>query len=394
MSRPGEESVKSARERFLVFGSPQIEQAEIDEVVDSLKSGWLGTGPKVARFEEAFATYKGARHVAAVNSCTAALHLSMIAAGLQPGDEVITTAMSFCATVNAIIHAGATPVLADIDPDTMNIDPDEIERRITPRTRAILPVHFAGRSCDMDALGELAQQYGLKMIEDCAHAIETEYKGRKTGTFGDFGCFSFYATKNVVTGEGGMVLARREEDAARVKTLALHGMSKDAWNRFGGKGYKHYEVIECGFKCNMMDIQAALGIHQLARVETNWLRRRDIWQTYSEVFGDLPIDLPAPIEPDTRHAFHLYTILIDEAQCGISRDSFLNKMTARGIGVGVHYMSIAEHRYYQKTFGWIPDDYPHAMRIGRQTVSLPLSAKLCDCDIVMILEAVQAALKL
>jgi dTDP-4-amino-4,6-dideoxygalactose transaminase len=390
VSRPGEESVKGARERFLVFGSPQIEQAEIDEVVDSLKSGWLGTGPKVARFEEAFASYKGARHAAAVNSCTAALHLSMIAAGLQPGDEVITTAMTFCATINAIIHAGATPVLADIDPRTMNMDPGEVERRITPRTRAILPVHFAGRSCDMDALGGIAQRYGLKMIEDCAHAIETEYKGRKAGTFGDFGCFSFYATKNVVTGEGGMVLARREEDAARVKTLALHGMSKDAWNRFGDKGYKHYEVIECGFKCNMMDIQAALGIHQLARVDANWLRRRDIWQVYSEAFADLPIGLPAPVAPGTRHAFHLYTILLDESRCAVSREAFLNAMTARGIGAGVHYLCIAEHPYYRNTFGWRPSEYPFATRIGRQTVSLPLSPALSDKDVADVTSAVRS----
>lgn len=223
-----------------------------------MKSGWLGTGPKVARFEDDFAAYTHAPHAVAVSSCTAALHLSMLAIGLEPGDEVITTPLTFCATVNAIIHAGGTPVLADVDPVTMNIDPREMESRITPRTRAILAVHCAGRPCAMDALCEIVRRHDLKLIEDCAHAIETEHKDRKAGTFGDFGCFSFYVTKNVVTGEGGMILARREEDAVRIKTLALHGMTKDAWRRFRDPGYTHYYVVEAGFKYNMMDLQAAM----------------------------------------------------------------------------------------------------------------------------------------
>lgn len=378
------------RASFLVFGSPAVEEAEIDEVVASLRSGWLGTGPKVARFEGDFRHYKGAPHAVAVNSCTAALHLSLIASGVGPGDEVITTPMTFCATVNAIIHAGATPVLADVDPLTMNIDPAEVERRLTPRTKAILPVHFAGRACNMDALGAIAERHRLKIIEDCAHAIETEYHGRKTGTFGDFGCFSFYVTKNIITGEGGMVLCKREEDAARVKVLGLHGMSKDAWKRFSDSGYKHYQVVECGFKYNMMDLQAAIGIHQLKRIEPYWRRRCEIWKRYSEAFADLPIGLPAAEEPETRHARHLYTILVDEARTGIGRDAFLDAMTALKIGVGVHYLSIPEHPYYQKAFGWRPEGYPHAMRIGRQTVSLPLSPKLTDQDVGDVIEAVRS----
>jgi len=301
-----------AKEDFLVFGAPAIEDEEIQEVVASMKSGWLGTGPKVARFEKDFGLYKGTQYAVAVNSCTAALHLSIIAAGLKPGDEVITTPMTFCATINAVLHADSTPVLADVDPITMNIDPIEVEKKITKRTKAILSVHFAGRSCDMDALCDIAYRYNLKIIEDCAHAIETEYKRRKAGTFGEFGCFSFYVTKNVITGEGGMVLAKREEDIARIKVLALHGMSKDAWKRFSDEGYKHYYVMECGFKYNMMDIQASIGIHQLKRVDRNWKRRQGIWQLYNEAFSDLPVGLPAPVEPDTRHAYHLYTILIDE----------------------------------------------------------------------------------
>lgn len=390
MKRSGEESTLPSRDRFLVFGAPAIEEAEIKEVVASLESGWLGTGPKVAQFEKDFGEYKGVAHAVAVNSCTAALHLSILAAGLKPGDEVVTTPMTFCATVNAIIHAGAIPILADIDPKTMNIDPAQVAGKITSKTKAILPVHFAGRPCNMDALGEIVQEYNLTLIEDCAHAIETEYKGQKAGTFGDFGCFSFYVTKNIVTGEGGMVLCRREEDAARIKMLALHGMSKDAWKRFGDEGYKHYYVLECGFKYNMMDLQGAIGIHQLQRVELYWRRRQEIWQRYNEAFAGLPIGLPAEPEPDTRHAYHLYTILIGETKVAISRDEFLGAMTANNIGVGVHYLSIPEHPYYQETFGWKPEDYPEAMRIGRQTVSLPLSAKLTDEDVDDVIMAVKS----
>ena len=379
---------------FVVFGAPDIHLDEINDVIDSLNRGWLGTGPKVSQFECDFATYKGCNEnvVAAVNSCTAALHVSMIAAGIQPGDEVITTPMTFCATVNAIIHAGGTPVLADIDPSTMNIDPVQIESHITPRTRAIVPVHFAGRPCDMDAIMGIANRYDLRVIEDCAHAIESEYRGRKTGTFGDFGCFSFYVTKNVVTGEGGMVVARRAEDIARIKMLALHGMSKDAWRRFSDSGYKHYQVMECGFKYNMMDLQAAIGIHQLARVEANWQRRREIWQAYQDAFSDSPVGRPLEPAAETRHAYHLYTLQIDEAICGLGRDAFLEAMTQAGIGVGVHYLSIAEHPYYQSRFGWRPEDWPHARHVGERTVSLPLSPKLNHADVERIVDQVRTIL--
>jgi len=383
------------RKDFLVFGSPAIEEAEIEEVVDSLRSGWLGTGPKVARFENDFASYKEVdeSHLAAVNSGTAALHLSMIGAGVCSGDEVITTALTFCATVNAIIHAGAIPVLADIDPQTMNIDPAEIRSKITSRTRAILPVHFAGRCCNMDSIMEIANRHNLNVIEDCAHAVESEYKGKKAGTFGDFGCFSFYVTKNVVTGEGGMILAKNEKDIARVKVLALHGMSKDAWRRFSDEGYKHYYVTECGFKYNMMDLQAAIGIHQLNRVEKNWVRRQEIWNYYQQAFANLPVTCPSAPEPNTKHGYHLYTLLIDKDRTGINRDVFLNEMTKQNIGVGVHYLSIPEHPYYQEAFGWKPENYQNAMRVGRQTVSLPLSAKMSEEEVADVVNSVKAILK-
>jgi len=381
-----------SKDNFLVFGAPLIEEDEITEVVHSLKTGWLGTGPKVAKFEEDFKKYKQAPYSVALNSCTAALHLSLIAAGIGPGDEVITTPLTFCATINAIIHSGATPVLADVDPESMNIDPEQIASKITSKTKAILPVHFAGRPCEMEPIMDLAKKSGLMVIEDCAHAIESEYKATPCGTFGDFGCFSFYVTKNVVTGEGGMVLTQKEEYAARIKVLALHGMSSDAWRRFSDKGYKHYLVTEAGFKYNMMDLQAAIGLHQLKRVEENWLKRQSIWHTYNKALENLPLTLPADPEPETRHGYHLYTILIDKEKAGITRDEFLEAMHCHNIGTGVHYLSIPEHPYYQKRFGWKPEDYPHAMRIGRQTVSLPLSAKLNEQDVQDVILAVKTIL--
>jgi dTDP-4-amino-4,6-dideoxygalactose transaminase len=313
----------------------------------------------------------------------------MVAAQLEPGSEVITTPLTFCATVNSILHAGLTPVLADVDALTQNIDPEAIEAAITPRTRAIVPVHFAGRPCEMDVIMTIARKYNLMVIEDCAHAIETEYHGQKAGTFGDFGCFSFYVTKNVVTGEGGMVVGHDEAMIARARMLALHGMSKDAWHRFSDTGYRHYQVVECGFKYNMMDMQAAIGIHQLARVEQSWRRRRDIWGRYQQAFADLPIILPADADVDTRHAYHLYTIQIDEQSCGMTRDAFLDRMSAAGIGVGVHYLSVPEHPYYQQRFGWRPEQWPNATKIGRQTVSLPLTPKLTEEQVDRVIACVR-----
>ena len=380
------------KEGFLVFGAPAIERAEIEEVVRTLESGWLGTGPKVAEFEKAVAEYKGAAHAIAVNSCTAALHLSLLAAGIGPGDEVITTPLTFCATVNAIIHTGATPVLADIDPRSLNIHPDKVEQKITSNTKAILPVHFAGRPCDMDRLCSLADKHGLRIIEDCAHAIETEYKGRKAGVIGDFGCLSFYVTKNIVTGEGGMVLTDNEEFAKRIRTLSLHGMSRDAWKRFGSSGYKHYEVQEAGFKYNMMDLQAAIGIHQIKRVDEYRQIRSEHWAYYDEKLAELPLGLPGKFSETGKHALHLYTVLLDEARCNVSRDVFLDRMTKQGIGVGVHYLSVPEHRYYQEKFAWRPEDYPESMRVGRQIASLPLSAKMNERDVSDVVEAVRRVL--
>ena len=380
------------RNEFLVFGSPLIEQEEVDEVVDSLKSGWIGTGPKVHQFEEMFRDYKGVKYAMALNSCTACLHLSMLSINLQPGDEVIVPTMTFAATANVVIHAGGKPVFVDSLRDSMNIDPADIERKITPKTKAIIPVHFAGRACDMDTILDIAKKHDLKIIEDCAHAIETEYHGKKTGTFGDIGCFSFYVTKNIVTGEGGMAITNNQEYADKIKIMGLHGMSKDAWKRFSDEGYKHYQVVYPGFKYNMMDIQAALGIHQLPRVDSYWLRRQEIWDIYNEAFKDLPVFTPAPVAPDTKHAYHLYTLLLDIDRLSITRDQFLDEMTKRKIGVGVHYIALHLHPYYQQTLGHKRGDFPNAEWISDRTVSLPLSAKLTNADVDDVIEAVQSIL--
>ncbi len=382
---------RKLRADYLVFGRPLIEDAEIAEVVASMRAGWLGTGPKVAEFEKRVAAYKGVRHAVAVNSCTAGLHLACLALGLQAGDEVIVPAMTFCATVNAVIHSGATPVLADVEADTLNLDPAEVRRKISSRTKAIMPVHFAGRACDMPALSGIAREHGLKIIEDCAHAIETEHGGRKAGAFGDCGVLSFYSTKNIVTGEGGMVLTHDAALAARIQRLALHGMSQDAWRRFSDDGYRHYEIVEVGYKYNMSDLQAAIGLHQIERVEDYWRRRASIWQRYDAAFADLPARLPAAPAPGSRHGLHLYTLLLD-ARAPVARDEFMAALHRRRIGTGVHYRAIPVHPVYQRRFGWRLSDYPRAAAIGEATVSLPISARLSEEDVEDVIAAVRAVL--
>lgn len=380
------------RRDFLVFGAPRIEDDEIAEVVDSLRSGWLGTGPKVAEFERRFGRYVGAEHAVAVNSCTAALHLSMLAAGVGAGDEVITTAMTFVATANAILHTGARPVLVDCDRRTGLIDPAAVARAVTPRTRAILPVHLYGRPCDMDAITEIADRHDLLVIEDAAHAIEARYHGRKVGTIGDLTCFSFYVTKNITTGEGGMVTTNDPELADRIKIYALHGLSRDAWRRYSDEGYRHYTAVVPGFKYNMMDLQAAIGLHQLPRIEAWHARRREIWRRYDRAFAGLPIGRPAPEADGTRHARHLYTLRVDPDECGIDRDTFMQRLHDRKIGAGVHYLGVHLHPAYRERLGCEPEDFPNATWLSERTVSIPLSARLTDEDVADVVEAVRDSL--
>lgn len=384
--------MRPARSSYLVFGAPAIGDGEIAEVVSTLRSGWLGTGPRVARFEEAFATYTGAQHAVAVNSCTAALHLSLLVAGAGPGSEVITTPMTFVATLNAIVHAGARPVLVDCDRHTGLIDPDKLAAAITPRTRALLPVHLYGRPCAMDDIMSIARAHDVMVIEDAAHAIEAQYHGRRVGTIGDLTCFSFYVTKNITTVEGGMVTTAREDLADRIKVLALHGMSHDAWKRYSDSGYRHYQVVEPGFKYNLTDLQAAIGLQQLPHIE-EWLERREeIWRHYDDAFADLPVELPVPVPAGIRHARHLYTLLTDRERCGMDRDTFMARMHARNIGTGVHYVGAHLHSWYRDTLGCTPADLPNATWISERTVSIPLSAHMHDDDVEDVIAEVQHVL--
>jgi dTDP-4-amino-4,6-dideoxygalactose transaminase len=388
----GAPALPRIRDTYLLYGAPDIRQAEIDEVVATMRSGWLGTGPRAARFEEAMRAYVGAKHAVAVNSCTAALHLSMVASGVGPGDEVITTPMTFCATANSIVHTGATPVFADIRRDTHTIDPALVEKAITPRTRALLPVHFGGRAADMDPLLALAKKHGLLMVEDAAHAIETTYRGRKVGTIGEMTCFSFYVTKNVTTAEGGMITTADEEKANRIRMYALHGMSKDAWRRYSDEGFKHYSVVFPGFKYNMTDLQAAIGLHQLARVEEGLVRRAEIWRRYDEALRDLPLHLPPGEEAGSVHGRHLYSVLIDVDRAGVSRDEVQDRLHRMNIGTGIHYRAVHLHDYYRERFGFRRGDFPESEFVSDRTLTLPLSPVLTDQDVEDVIRALRAAL--
>lgn len=367
-----------AHEQAIVFGEPSIGEEEIAAVVDCLRRRWISTGPMVRRLEQEFEKYKGGGHAVAVSSGTAALHLALVALGVGPGDEVITTPMTFCSTVNAIIHAGATPVLADCDPVSMNIDPARIAERITARTRAILPVHMCGRVCEMDRIMAIARERSLLVIEDCAHAIESSMGDVPAGLIGDAGCFSFYATKNVTTAEGGMVLLKDPKVAEIARELSLHGMSADAWSRFTRSGYKHYEVVRYGFKYNLPDMNAALGVVQLGKIEQGARRRREIWEAYNAALAGLACTTPAAPAPGTRHAWHLYTPLLDLERLSTTRDGVLEALKAEHIGCGVHYTPVHAHRYFQEVWGWKRGDFPGAERIGERTMSLPLTADMND----------------
>jgi dTDP-4-amino-4,6-dideoxygalactose transaminase len=372
--------------RFIPFSAPSLGSGEVDAVVAVLESGWLTTGPRVREFEAAMAACTGARYAVALNSCTAALHLSLLAAGVGPGDEVITTPLTFCATANAIIHTGATPVLADIARDTMNLDPAAVDAAITDRTAAIVPVHYAGRPADMAALRALATRHGLTLIDDAAHALGAQIAGRRIGAIADLSCFSFHATKNATTGEGGMVTTDSAEWADRIRILALHGMSRDAWARYTRDGSPHYDVVAAGFKYNMMDIQAALGLRQLARFDGLQQRRARIWERYDDALAGLPIHRPLPPASDTVHARHLYTILVDRDECGLTRDELATALRARGIGTSVHFRALHLHSFYAQQ-GYGRCGFPQAEYVSDRTLSLPLWADMPDDDVTRVVEA-------
>ncbi|MGO9900381.1 MAG: DegT/DnrJ/EryC1/StrS family aminotransferase [Solirubrobacteraceae bacterium] len=367
------------RDSFLVFGSPSIGEEEIAEVTDTLRSGWVGTGPKVHRFEGMLSEYLGVSQVRCVSSCTAAMIMSMRALGIGPGDEVLVPAMTFVASANAVEHAGATPVLIDSEPGTGLIDLNAAQHAIGPRTRAIMPVHFAGRPVDMDRLNELRDRHRLLVIEDAAHAIGAEWRGRRIGSFGNVAAFSFYVTKNITTVEGGALVTEDEKVAVEVERLALHGLSLGAWQRFSDTGFRHYDVVEPGFKYNMTDIQAALGLHQLPRLE-GWIdRRAQLWQRYDALLAGLPLAVPPPASPQMRHARHLYQVLLDP-EAPLSRDDLLDGLTARRIGSGVHYRGVHLHPFYRDRYDLEPADFPVATAISERTLSLPLGPQLTGAD--------------
>ncbi len=366
----GGEPVRSRANR-LVFGAPALGEEEITSVAECIRSQWIGLGGRVERFEQEFARYKRAPYALAVSSGTAAIHLALAALGIGPGDEVIAPTMTWCSTIHVILHTGAKPVLVDCCSDSFNIDPAQIEGRITPRTKAILVVHMCGRSCEMDPILEIAQRHDLRVIEDCAHAIESTYHGNAAGLMGDVGCFSFYPTKSITTGDGGMVITRDSGLLQRARILSTQGMTADAWSRFVGEP-GGYEVIEAGFKYNMTDLAAALGLPQLARIEEHWRQREHLWAQYDEQLKELPLTLP-DTDPESRHAYHLYTPLLRLEELRVGRKEIIAALEAENIGVGIHYVPVHQQPYYRRQFGFVGSDFPNAAFVGERTLSLPLS---------------------
>lgn len=380
------------RDTFLPFSPPMIGEEEIDEVVDTLRSEWITTGPKTKKFEDEFKNYFNAPAALALNSCTAALHISLIALGIGPGDEVITTPMTFCSTVNVIEHVGARPVLVDVQPDTLNIDPEKIEKAITPRTKAILPVHYAGHPADLDYIYEIAKKHNLFVIEDAAHAVSAKYKGRFIGSGNNPVCFSFYATKNLTTAEGGM-LTGDPEFIEKARVISLHGMSKDAWKRYSKEGSWYYEVVMPGFKYNMTDIQASMGIWQLKKLERFQARRREIVRMYNEHFSkEEALEIPIA-RPYVEHAWHLYALRLNTDVLQIGRNEFIDELAKRNIGASVHFIPVHIHPYYRKKYGYKPDDFPVAYSNYLREVSIPLCPRLTDEDVYDVIEAIMDIVK-
>ena len=371
------------------FHRPTIGLEEEREVIDTLRSGWLTTGPKTKRFEQQFAEYLGARHAVAVNSCTAALHLSLIANDVRPGDEVITSPITFASTANVIEHVGATPVFVDVQPDTLNIDPVQLAQAVSPRTRAIIVVHFAGHPCDMSAISAIASEHSIPVIEDAAHAIESVYRGRKIGTISRTTCFRFYATKNITTGEGGMITTNDDALAERLRILSLHGISVDAWKRYRPGEYKHWDIVEPGFKYNMSDIQASLGIHQLAKIE-QFRQARKAWTAmYDEAFEDLPEIITLRRRDDVECAYHLYVVRFVTEHLSASRDRIMELLQQRGVGIGVHFRPVHLHPYYRDKYRYEPGAFPTAEYVGERVISLPLYPALALHEVQHVIEQVR-----
>jgi dTDP-4-amino-4,6-dideoxygalactose transaminase len=372
----------------LAYCLPEIGESEIAEVVDSLRAGWITTGPKVKRFEQEFAAYTGAKNAIAVNSCTAALHASLAALGIGPGDEVIVPTLTFCATANVVVHLGATPVIVDVN-QNFHISPEAVCRAVGPRTRAIVPVHYGGQACCLREILTIADNYGIPVIEDAAHAIGAEYERNRIGAHGCAVCFSFYATKNMTTGEGGMITTNDDELAEQLRLLSLHGMSRDGWKRYTEAGSWHYEVLEAGFKYNMTDIQAALGIHQLRRLDYFIRRRQQLAEIYDEAFSDLPEILIPQRLSGRNHVFHLYPIRLQAGALKLSRPEFIKELRARNICTSVHFIPLHRHLFYQERYQYRPEQFPVAEEIYQGLLSLPLYPKMADQDAADVVFAVR-----
>ena len=380
---------RPVRTEFLPFHQPWIDEAAIKAVVEVLESGWLTRGPKTEAFEQAFKGYVGARHAIGLSSCTAGLHLALVTLGIGPGDEVITSPITFPASANVIVHQGARPIFADVDAETLNINADRIEALITPRTRAILPVHFAGHPCRMDAILALARRHGLRVIEDAAHAIESACPTGKVGAIGDFAAFSFYATKNLTTGEGGALTTNDDALADRARLLSLHGISKDAWKRYAKDGPLHWETLAPGYKYNMFDIQAALGLAQFERLETWWHMRSALVRRYRTGLADIPEVRVLGEEPGVRHAYHLLVIVLDTDRLREGRDAIMSALRAEGIGTGIHFRSLSLHPFYRECYAPAGDGVPVAERISERLLSLPLYPKMTTGDLDDVVAAVR-----
>ena len=378
---------------MLPFHVPDLGEEEITEVVDVLRSGWLTTGPKARDFEREFAAMVGARHAVAVNSCTAALHLSLEAAGIREGDEVLVPTMTFAATAEVVAYLKAKPVLIDCDEHTLNLNCNLIEQAITNKTKAIIPVQFAGQPCDMDPILSIANAYHLGVIEDAAHALPARYHGKMVGSIAKSSCFSFYATKNITTGEGGMLTTNDPEYAARVRMMSLHGLSRDAWNRYSTEGSWYYEILSPGFKYNLTDIAAALGLAQLKKCDRFWKTRERFAALYSEGFSDIPEIRCPRAAADIQHAWHLYVIQLELDRLRITRNEFIQRLQHAGIGCSVHFIPLHLHPYYRDTFGYRPDDFPMASRVFQRVLSLPLYSRMTDEDVTRVVEIVRSLVK-
>ena len=378
------------RDIFIPYNVPDITDAEISEVVDTLKSGWIAKGPRTVKFEKEFAEYLGAKHAVAMNSCTAALHVALAAKGIGPGDEVITTPMTFASTANTIIHVGATPILADIDYRTGCIDPDEIEKKITPKTKAIVPVHYSGQVCDLDRIYEIADRHGLFVSEDAAHALWSRYKGRLIGNrLRGTASYSFYATKNLTTGDGGMLVTDDDEIAARARVLAGQGMSQNAWNRYAKGGTWKYDIVEAGYKYNMFDIQAALGLIQLRRLEEMQEKRLKIADRYQKAFGAIDAVDPPFVPEYTTHCWHLYVLRVVPELLTIDRDRFIVELNERNVGTSVHFIPVHNMSLYRNRFGYKESDLPNAQKHFERIISLPLYPSMTDEEVQYVIDAVR-----